>query len=122
MLRLLTLLVALLAPGRAENLHLEAGPCPASLPEVACFGSAASRNESNWVRRPPRGHPGVVGSRPVVALPLELSLNYVRRLLQTAIEVEHSTIPLYLTTGYSIRNQSSFSAQVIKSVVMEEML
>ena len=58
----------------------------------------------------------------MVALPLVLSLKYVRQLLQTAIEVEHSTIPLYLTTGYSIRNQSSFSARVIKSVVMEEML
>ena len=121
MLRLLLLVIGLLAQGRAENLHLHAGPCPAGLPEVACFGSAASQNAANWIRRPPVGH-SAVGSPEMAALPLGVAVGYVRQLLQTAIEVEHSTIPLYLTTGYSIRNQSSFAAQVIKSVVMEEML
>lgn len=36
--------------------------------------------------------------------------------------MEHSTIPLYLTTLYSIINQSSFEAETLRSVVMEEML
>jgi hypothetical protein len=43
--------------------------------------------------------------------------------LQTAIELEHSTIPPYLTALYSIkpgRNQEA--ASIIRSVVMEEML
>ena len=38
-------------------------------------------------------------------------VGYVQSLLQSAIEVEHSTIPLYLTTGYSIMNQSSFEVR-----------
>jgi hypothetical protein len=43
-------------------------------------------------------------------------------MLQEALKVEHSTIPLYLTTLYSIVNQTSFEAATVKSVVMEEML
>jgi hypothetical protein len=39
-----------------------------------------------------------------------------------AIEVEHSTIPLYLTTQYSLVNQSSYHAMTLRSVVVEEML
>ena len=46
----------------------------------------------------------------------------MRTLVQEAIKVEFSTIPLYLTTLYSIVNQSSFEAMTVKSVVMEEML
>lgn len=43
--------------------------------------------------------------------------------LQTAIELEHATIPAYLTALYSIREGSNVAAaQVIQSVVMEEML
>ena len=58
-----------------------------------------------------------------VALPrLGETVAYVQSLLQTAIEVEHSTIPLYLTTAYSIVNQSSFEATTMLGVVMEEML
>jgi hypothetical protein len=49
-------------------------------------------------------------------------VGYVQDLLQEAIKVEHGTIPLYLTTLYSIVNQSSFEAVSIKGVVMEEML
>jgi hypothetical protein len=52
-------------------------------------------------------------------LPLQETVGYVQSLLQTAIEVEHSTIPLYLTTMYSILNQSSFEALTMRGVVME---
>jgi rubrerythrin len=44
-------------------------------------------------------------------------------LLQQAIEVEHSTIPPYLCALYSIKDGSNpEAAQIIKSVVLEEML
>lgn len=42
--------------------------------------------------------------------------------LQSAIEVELSTIPLYLYAMYSIEDPSSESAKLIRSVVVEEML
>lgn len=44
-------------------------------------------------------------------------------LLQTAILIEHSTIPPYLTALYSIKDGTNASAsQIIRSVVVEEML
>lgn len=47
----------------------------------------------------------------------------LRHHLQTAIELEHSTIPPYLCALYSIVNDKNIeSTQIIKSVVMEEML
>ena len=43
--------------------------------------------------------------------------------LQTAIELEHSTIPPYLCALYSIKDGSNqMAAEIIKSVVIEEML
>ena len=43
--------------------------------------------------------------------------------LQTAIELEHSTIPPYLCALYSIQDGGNVeAAQIIKSVVLEEML
>nr|WP_295869493.1 ferritin-like protein [uncultured Chitinophaga sp.] len=47
----------------------------------------------------------------------------LRKHLQVAIELEHSTIPPYLYALYSIRNRTNdASSRVIKGVVMEEML
>lgn len=47
----------------------------------------------------------------------------LRRHLQTAIELEHSTIPPYLCGLYSIQDGDNLpSSQVIRSVVVEEML
>ena len=43
--------------------------------------------------------------------------------LQTAIELEHATIPVYLTALYSIKpNANNEAAALIRSVVIEEML
>jgi hypothetical protein len=43
--------------------------------------------------------------------------------LQTAIEVEHATIPPYLCALYSIKDNTNLeAARIIKSVVLEEML
>jgi hypothetical protein len=43
--------------------------------------------------------------------------------LQTAIEIEHSTIPTYLCALYSIKDgTNTFAMQTIQGVVMEEML
>ena len=50
-------------------------------------------------------------------------LEHLRSHLQTAIEVEHSTIPPYLCALYSIKDGSNLeAARIIKSVVVEEML
>lgn len=51
------------------------------------------------------------------------TLEGLKRHLQTAVELELSTIPPYLCALYSIKDGSNQeSAQIIKSVVMEEML
>ena len=51
------------------------------------------------------------------------TLEGLRRHLQTAVELELSTIPPYLCALYSLKDGSNQeSAQVIRSVVMEEML
>jgi hypothetical protein len=51
------------------------------------------------------------------------TLDDLRRHLQTAVELEHATIPPYLCALYSIKDGSNReAARVIKSVVMEEML
>jgi len=50
-------------------------------------------------------------------------LEHLRSHLQTAIEVEHSTIPPYLCALYSIKDGSNLEAvRIIRSVVVEEML
>lgn len=59
---------------------------------------------------------------PVKTLPYNESIAYVRHLLQMAIELEHSTIPLYLTAMYSMKNTSTFAHDVVRGVVIEEML
>jgi hypothetical protein len=61
-----------------------------------------------------------------LAVPLGQQIKTVeglRRHLQTAIELEHSTIPTYLCALYSIRDGTNqFAYQTIQSVVVEEML
>lgn len=52
-----------------------------------------------------------------------VSLRRLRAKLQTALEVEHSTIPPYLCALYSIKEgKNRVSSEIIKSVVLEEML
>jgi len=55
-------------------------------------------------------------------LPLNETMEYIHALLQEAIMVEHSTIPLYLTALYSIADSSESAVSVIHSVVIEEMM
>ena len=60
------------------------------------------------------------GHRDVAAI---TDLDQLRAALQTAIELEHSTIPPYLCALYSIRAGANVEvAALIESVVMEEML
>ena len=92
-------------------------PCP--LPRGLCLADVVGA---------PDAHAGSVREALFVAkgegdpLPLNESLVYARSLLQQAVEVEHSTIPLYLTSLYSIANGSSYAATTLHSVVIEEML
>ena len=107
-LALAAVLFCLLYVAKSEMLVVDETPCPTELPAKACLmssGGAADRHHYNGV-----------------ALPRDITVGYVQDLLQEAIKVEHGTIPLYLTTLYSINNQSSFEATTLKSVVMEEML
>ncbi len=47
----------------------------------------------------------------------------LRKLLQSAVELEHTTIPPYLCALYSIKDGTNHeSVEIIQSVVMEEML
>ncbi|HMI82148.1 MAG TPA: ferritin-like domain-containing protein [Solirubrobacterales bacterium] len=50
------------------------------------------------------------------------TLQDLRSHLQTAIEIEHSTIPPYLCALFSIEDQKSETAATIRGVVLEEML
>lgn len=53
----------------------------------------------------------------------DVKLEKLRQNLQTAIEVEHSTIPLYLYALYSIKPGTNVKAyETIQSVVIEEMV
>lgn len=50
-------------------------------------------------------------------------IHELREHLQTAIEIEHATIPTYLCALYSIKEgTNTFAYQTIQAVVMEEML
>ncbi len=63
------------------------------------------------------------GPTRVPASPRMDTLAQLRAHLQTAIELEHSTIPVYLCALYSMDSQVNiFAYQTIQSVVMEEML
>ena len=68
---------------------------------------------------PGRATPAVAALPPS---PPDATIAYIRHLLQICIEIEHSTIPLYLTAVYSMRNTSSWEHGVILGVVIEEML
>lgn len=96
---------------RATTVHAVVGSdvrCP--LPPAQCFGGAGNLDifENS--------------SHQVAHVPLNETLAYVRSLMQQAIEVEHSTIPLYLSAMWSIVNNSADVTQTIHSVVIEEML
>lgn len=52
----------------------------------------------------------------------EITLAYLRDLLQTCIEIEHSTIPLYLTALYSNSDTTGWAYNVTRGVAVEEML
>lgn len=49
-------------------------------------------------------------------------LSWLRGTLQTAIALEHSTMPLYTAAMYSLEVQNYPSYNVVRSVLMEEML
>ncbi|WP_158892889.1 ferritin-like domain-containing protein [Amycolatopsis anabasis] len=55
---------------------------------------------------------------------LELdTVEELRRVLQQALAVEHSTIPVYLTALFSLKNDRNLEvARIIRGVVLEEML
>ncbi len=53
----------------------------------------------------------------------QITLDFVKMQLQQAIELEHSTIPPYLTAYYSVRPDGNQEvAEIVRSVVIEEML
>src|SRR5690348_18441248 len=48
-------------------------------------------------------------------------LNWIKQALQSAVEVECSTLPLYLSALFSLEVQNYTTYNVIRSVAMEEM-
>jgi len=96
--------------GAASLGSWEGVPCP--LKRGLCVADVA---------QPRKALAGKAG--PGKDLPFNETIGYVRDLLQQAIMVEHGTIPLYLTSLWSIGNGSSPDAMAtIHSVVIEEML
>jgi rubrerythrin len=58
-----------------------------------------------------------------LSLPSEKrNLDWIRNVLQSAIELEHATLPLYLSTMFSLEVQNYTTYNLIRSVVMEEMV
>jgi hypothetical protein len=57
---------------------------------------------------------------PLVHQPLD-DIERLRRWIQTAIKLEFTTIPAYLTALYSIVDKTSDAYQTVRSVVVEEM-
>lgn len=49
-------------------------------------------------------------------------IDWLKSALQSAIELEHSTLPLYLATMFSLEVQNYTTYNLIRSVVMEEMV
>ncbi|NNF34278.1 MAG: ferritin-like family protein [Saprospiraceae bacterium] len=49
-------------------------------------------------------------------------LDWIKSALQSAIELEHSTLPLYLAAMFSLEVQNYTTYNLIRSVVMEEMV
>lgn len=49
-------------------------------------------------------------------------LNWIKETLQTAIALEHATLPLYLASMFSLEVQNYTTYNLIRSVVMEEMV
>ncbi|MCH7971603.1 MAG: ferritin-like protein [Chloroflexi bacterium] len=52
----------------------------------------------------------------------EWDLGHLKHALQNAIELEHSTLPLYMFAMYSIKIQNYTAYNLIRSIVMEEMI
>ena len=49
-------------------------------------------------------------------------LDWIKDVLQSAVELEHATLPLYLSTMFSLEVQNYTTYNLIRSVVMEEMV
>ena len=49
-------------------------------------------------------------------------LDWIKSSLQSAIELEYSTLPLYLSSMFSLEVQNYTAYNTIRSVVMEEMV
>lgn len=85
---------------------------------TAVGSGTVTNTNSSWVPGAPIG--------PNTSVPLGPGLNYLRQMLQMAVEVEHSVIPPYLSAMYSIvpigTDQNWWYADVVKGVVIEEML
>ena len=52
----------------------------------------------------------------------EWSVEDIKHALQSAMELEHSTLPLYSFAMYSIRTQTYTAYNLLRSILMEEMI
>jgi Ferritin-like len=58
----------------------------------------------------------------IAVAPKQRDLDWIRATLQTAIELEHATLPLYLAAMWSLRVQAYTAYNLIRTVAMEEMV
>lgn len=65
----------------------------------------------------------VTATKKEIKYPQRFTLQQLRRYLQTALELEHATIPPYLTALYSVKNgHNNKVVSLLKTVVVQEML
>ena len=111
---LAVLLVCCLAGAELGSFDI---PCP--LAPRLCLGAAPGSSALLTAPAPTGDDADRIGA---ADLPFNDTMAYVHKILQETIEVEHSTIPLYLTSLFSIVNSSNFAGATLHSVVIEEML
>jgi hypothetical protein len=58
----------------------------------------------------------------VTVAKVDRDMDWLKSALQTAIELEHSTLPLYLAAMFSLEVQNYTNYNLLRSVVMEEMV
>lgn len=58
----------------------------------------------------------------IATAPEKRDLDWIKSALQTAISLEHATLPLYVAATYSLEVQSFTAYNLLRSVAMEEMV
>jgi hypothetical protein len=84
---------------------------PHHLRAVSFFGLSHARSPG-----------GIKMANQLSVAPAQRDLNWIKQTIQSAIELECSTLPLYLSAMFSLEVQNYTAYHAIRSVIMEEMV